>query len=117
MAAVLENVLASSRGVRFLGLNGLGTSPLIDKDPGDPEPDQDAAPPETGQGLQAAFKHGLKLEVSGSYLDTLKVLRKLESLPWTFFWESVDLQVQEYPEAKTEITVFTLSWQRAWIGV
>ena len=119
MAGVLERVLLSSRDVQFISLKGLGVTGLLDS--ADDDNQTTAAEPSTNSGLRAnfrgAFKHGLKLEVQGGFLETLEVLRKLESLPWVFFWESVDLQVDEYPTSHTEITVFTLSWARAWIGV
>ena len=114
MTGVLENVLISSRDVQFIALEGLGASALH-------EPDDSQAPADnaglTNRPLIGAFKHGLRLKVEGGYLETLAMLRKLESLPWVFFWESVDLRVGEYPTTHTEITVFTLSWRQEWIGV
>ena len=114
MTGVLEEVLISSRDVQFIALQGLGASAL--HEPATTQGTADGAEP-TSQPLLGAFKHGLKLQIEGGYLETLAVLRKLESLPWVFFWESVDFKVGDYPTARTEITVFTLSWRQAWIGV
>ena len=114
MASVLESVLQSSADVQFIALKGLGSTALLDSGVEQSEEDANS---ETQTSFRGAFKHGLKLEVEGGYLQTLDMLRKLESLPWVFFWESVDLQVGEYPTSHTAITVFTLSWNREWIGI
>ncbi|MCI0590119.1 MAG: MSHA biogenesis protein MshJ, partial [Gammaproteobacteria bacterium] len=67
--------------------------------------------------LQTAYMHGLRMEFEGGYLDTLDYLRKLEALPWAFFWDSVDFKVEKYPKALGSITVYTLSLDANWIGV
>lgn len=120
MASVLEAVLARSRGVEFLGLKGLGASSILSNDE-DAESEEGArATPKEGTAadrLGSAFKHGLRFEFEGGYLETLALLRELESLPWGFFWDAVNLEVIEYPRSKVSITVFTLSWTKDWIGV
>jgi MSHA biogenesis protein MshJ len=63
------------------------------------------------------FKHGLVMELLGDYLSTLRYLEAVEDLPWHFFWESFEYQVEEYPEGRVKLKVLSLSTQEGWIGV
>ncbi len=119
MANLLETVLRRSRGVQFLRLEGLGANSILEDLPtvSGAETAPGAGGTASRPAVQAAFKHGLLIEFEGGYLEALSVLRELEDLPWVFFWDSVKLGVEEYPTARLAITVFTLSWNRAWIGV
>lgn len=108
MAEVLEAMISKSGNLSLVALNGLGTSPL--------------GPAAPAQGTAAAvqpavaYRHGLRLEFSGPYLDVLEYLRTLESLPWKFLWGSVEYEVSDYPQAKGAIVVYTLSLAPGWIG-
>lgn len=62
-----------------------------------------------------AWRHGFRLEFSGSYLNTLAYLQSLESLGWKFYWETLVLNADEYPTVETAIEVFTLSLDEAWL--
>jgi MSHA biogenesis protein MshJ len=63
------------------------------------------------------FKHGLVMELLGDYLSTLRYLEAVEALPWQFFWESFEYQVEEYPEGRVKLKVLSLSTTEGWIGV
>ena len=125
MAKVLETVLKQSEGLNFVRLEGLGVTPLVKEGTveGIIDVEQDISKADDEQGvfpvasLQMAYLHGLRIEFEGGYLDTLDYLRKLEALPWAFFWDSVDYQVEEYPKGMSSITVYTLSLDENWIGV
>lgn len=110
MPKVLESVLTKFESLEFLGLEGLGVEPLV----AETAQDKDAPAADLQKG---AFRHGLRLRFAGSYLDTLEYLRALEKLPWGFFWESVDLQIGDYPRAEGSVVVYTLSLDRGWIGI
>jgi len=125
MAKVLETVLKQSDGLNFVGLEGLGVTPLVKEGTveGIIDVEHDISKADDEQGvfpvapLQMAYLHGLRIEFEGGYLDTLDYLRKLEALPWAFFWDSIDYQVEEYPKAVSSITIYTLSLDENWIGV
>jgi MSHA biogenesis protein MshJ len=53
-------------------------------------------------------RYQLELEVEGSYLDTMKYLQALEGMPWKFFWQEVDFQVDSHPKAMTRLRLYTL---------
>jgi MSHA biogenesis protein MshJ len=63
------------------------------------------------------YKHGLSITFTGNYFSTLHYLKSLESLPWHFYWETIDYQVKDHPEALTSFTIYTLSFEETWLGV
>jgi len=109
MAAILQSVLEQTRGLEFVSLEGLGSEPLLTGR----NPAKHAV-----EGAETrAFRHGFRVRFNASYLDTLAYLQALEALPWRFFWEAVDLEVTEHPQARASVVVYTLSLDRRWIGV
>lgn len=63
------------------------------------------------------FRHGLRMVFKGEYLETLRYLRNLEQLDNSFFWDSIEYKVQEYPTGEITLEIYTLSTQQGWIGV
>jgi MSHA biogenesis protein MshJ len=63
------------------------------------------------------YRHGLRLELEGSYDDTLQYIERLEQLPWGLVWETLDIQMQDYPRARIVLHLYTLSLQEEWLGV
>ncbi len=57
------------------------------------------------------------MELEGGYMSTHRYLKALEDLPWRFFFESIDYEVINYPQARITLTVHSVSTQEAWIGV
>lgn len=117
MAEVLETLLVKTQGLKVRSLHGLGATPfpeIIQKseDDTDQKNVQDV-----NLDMPQAWRHGLRLEFSGSYLDTLDYLQALEALNWKFYWESIELEVDKYPNVNTAIKVYTLSLDEDWIGV
>lgn len=62
--------------------------------------------------LAGLNRYQLDVELEGSYLDLLVYLQELESMPWKFFWESVDFQVADYPHANSRLQIYTLGAAR-----
>jgi len=67
--------------------------------------------------LPKIYKHGILLELSGSYTATLQYLRMLENLPWKFYWEAMRFEIVDYPTAKISIVIDTLSLNKEWVRV
>ena len=63
------------------------------------------------------YRHGIKLKLSGKYSALQQYLEKLESLSWKFFWQEFDYKVVEYPKGEIEVTLYSLSTKREFIGV
>jgi len=62
------------------------------------------------------YRHGLEIEVEGSYAAFLDYLNTIESLPWRLYWQVLELDVIDYPLNRVRIEVSTLSLDEEWIG-
>jgi len=107
MAKVLELVLAQNTDLKLQRVQSLGAEPLS---PVKPKEGEEAE-------YLGIFSHGLQIEFKGSYLSTLKYLKALDDLPWNFYWDVLELNVEKYPTSNIVITVHTLSFHEGWIGV
>jgi len=107
MAKVLEVVLAQNTDLKLQRVQSLGAEPL--------------SPLKAKKGEEierlGIYRHGLQIEFKGSYLSTLKYLKALDKLPWNFYWDVLELNVDKYPVSTVVITVHTLSFHKGWIGV
>ena len=107
MAKVLEVVLAQNTDLKLQRVQSMGAvplSPLKAKAGEEPE-------------ALGIYRHGMQIEFKGSYLSTLKYLKALNELPWNFYWDVLELNVEKYPVSSIVITVHTLSFHEGWIGV
>lgn len=107
MAKVLEVVLAQNTDLKLQRVQSLGAKPL--------------SPLKVNEGEKSEplgiYQHGMQIEFKGSYLSTLKYLKALDELPWDFYWDVLELNVNKYPVSTIVITVHTLSFHEGWIGV
>lgn len=60
------------------------------------------------------FKHSLRLELSGNHQDILAYVRFLEDLHWKFYWDELDIVVDDYPSTHITLTVYTFSRKSGW---
>lgn len=63
------------------------------------------------------YRHGLEITVAGTYLDFYDYLRTLERLPTQLYWGRAELVVGSYPGAVLKLTVYTVSFDPAWLVV
>jgi MSHA biogenesis protein MshJ len=115
MPKILETVLHKTGGLTLNNLRSLGVTPLVAKE--EPDTVEKSDSKLTADNIDNAYRHGLRIEFTGEYLTTLDYLRSLEELEWGFFWDSFELNVNEYPETKASVEIFTLSLKEEWIGV
>ena len=94
---VLEQVLEQEQGLELLEVDA-GSSPLTGVE----------LPGEENLPAAGIGRYQLQMQLEGSYLATLRYLHALENLPWKFFWESVDYQVTNYPNARITLDLYTL---------
>jgi MSHA biogenesis protein MshJ len=104
MRAMLGEMFERNKQLTLVDLKTLPVTPL-----GTPR-----AGAATYQGL---FRHGIELTVSGAYLDLYEYLRTLERLPAQLYWGRAELSVGEYPSTTLKLTVYTVSFDRAWLTV
>ena len=101
MAQILEEVLTEQDELRLIRIRNLVPEKLTTADQENPT---------------TLFRHGLEIEVDGSFLACLDYLSAIEALPWRLYWQAFDLSVLSYPENRIRIEVSTLSLAEEWIG-
>lgn len=65
----------------------------------------------------SVYRHGVELELSGGYLDTLYFLESLEDLPWHFFWDRIEFVADPPSKGHIKLRLYTLGLDKDWIGV
>ncbi len=102
MRDVLEEMLQREKRLRLIDLKTL------------PVADMSAS---QGQAGRRVFRHGVELTLAGSYLDLHAYLAALEGLSTQLYWGRAEMSVAEYPVATLKLTVYTLSFDQAWLVV
>jgi MSHA biogenesis protein MshJ len=129
MLDLLDKLLARHGEVRVRGLRSLGRSDVLN--PGSsaalaasrPATPATAAASTAGTApLQAApapagglYRHGVELQLEGSYADLLAYLQAMEGLPQRMLWGSASLQVEQHPRCVLTLRVHTLSRDPHWL--
>jgi MSHA biogenesis protein MshJ len=108
MARLVEQVLARSKRLEIVKLESLPPTPVAAAAPA-----AGAAPVAAG----AVYKHGMRVELRGGYMDILAYLRELEGLPWKVFWGQATLESEKYPVSHLTLVIYTLSTREGWIGI
>ena len=101
MAQVLEGVLKEQSRLTLVRIRNTTPDSLsADEDPAD----------------VTFYRHGLEIEIEGTYAACLDYLSAIESLPWRLYWQVLELDVINYPLNRIRIEVGTLSLDEEWIG-
>jgi MSHA biogenesis protein MshJ len=108
MPQMLEKVLINSKELKVVSLQSI---PPIAISFGQGKEGQEALKD------PALYRHGVKLVFEGEYFAIQSYLVKLESLDWQFYWKKFDYKVSHYPLATVELEIYTLSTNKAFIGV
>lgn len=101
MAQVLEGILREQPRLTLVEIRNTAPEPLTSDDELHPT---------------TFYRHGLEIEVEGSYLAVLDYLTEIESLPWRLYWQMLEIEVIEYPRNRIRLEVSTLSLDEEWIG-
>ena len=123
MAKILEQVLSQQTNLHFMRIQSLAAKPLLVKTPeinnkAEQNSNSDTQAIESPEFTDiGVYQHGIEMEFSGSYLETLGFLKQLKQLPWNFYWDDVLFDVVKYPKSTVIIRVHTLSLKEGWLGV
>lgn len=112
MRAVVEGLLARTRGVALVELKTLAAETVAAGAKPGAKPAAKPAP-----AGRLIYRHGVELTVSGSYLDLLGYARELEKLPSQLYWGALELDAVAYPKVSLKLTLYTLSLDPAWLSV
>ncbi len=115
MASMLENMLHERGDLKLVSLQNLPVAPLfkgqeLDAAQSEEEKQEDA------EDVFGLYRHGIQLVFEGNYMSTKDYLANLEQLPWKFYWQSFNYEVQKYPTAVVQLNIYTLSTSKWWIG-
>ena len=113
MSQVLEQLLKRTSRMTLHGLRTLPPEAVVAPLAGDAA----ATSAALDAGSVNIYRHGVELELDGTYLEALAFLQAVEGLPWRFFWDQVEFTVVEHPQGRMKLTLYTLGLQEGWIGV
>lgn len=118
--ALLQDLLRHNRSVSLVAMKTLPVQALgvpavaaVNTAPGDGAGPDRAGQPATP--VSTVYKHGVEITVQGSYLDLLRYLDGIESLPWQMFWGTAEVDGQNYPTVTLTLRLYTLSLDEAWL--
>jgi|GEM_PF-5019183 len=63
------------------------------------------------------YKHGIQLEISGSYRNHVRFLEKLKNLPWHIFWEQLNLEASEPGKVIVSLGIYTINYSPVWLEI
>lgn len=109
MADMLKDMLEKQTAMKFISLENRPAKPEFTEklDPLDTE-QRDAI---------TIYRHSVVLKMQGSYGDTLAYLKQLENLPWRFYWQGIEIESKDYPDALITLEVYTLGFGKGLVGV
>jgi MSHA biogenesis protein MshJ len=61
------------------------------------------------------YRHGLELEVEGSWTDLQRYLESVEHAPKRLLWDRMELQAQRHPLVGMKLVLYTLSTDPSWL--
>jgi MSHA biogenesis protein MshJ len=102
MREVLEEMLERDKRLRLVDLKTLPITDLAGTQ---------------GEAGRRIFRHGVELTLSGSYLDLHAYLAALERMSTQLYWGQAEMSVSAYPVTTLKLTVYTLSFDKAWLVV
>lgn len=103
MAKVLEEFVGQQSDLRLVGLRSLGAEP-VSVEGGSKE-------------VVRLFKHGVSIQVVGSYDGIRRYLRALETSHWRLYWENIEIKTEHYPKIMATLGVYTLGLSDNWLSL
>jgi MSHA biogenesis protein MshJ len=102
MASVLQDVLKSSNNVKMKSVIANPPVPLTFSEQGT-------------DNKAVIYQHSTVVVLTGNYFALTAVLERLDTLPWSLGWQSIDYKVTEYPDAELTLHLLTVSDNESYI--
>ena len=116
---LLAGLLNRSKGLRLVALRKVPVTGIIERPPAGAAPAGSSAKPAEaaldGAPGSNVFRHGVEIQIEGSYPALLAYLTELEKSPEHVIWGGVKLKVGVYPLSVLTVTVYTLSLDKTWL--
>lgn len=109
LSQLLHDVLQKTQTVELIEMTTLPTMTQTLSDDDSSRSDEEP--------VMGVYQHGVTMLVRGGFSEINSFLVELESLPWRFYWESLQYEVTQYPNASVKINVYTLSAEEGFLGV
>lgn len=106
LPVLLKEILEQHPGLTFEKLETLPVEELKLLIAANGSPGDNADEKNTSTGV---FKHTVELSLKGSYLALFNYLQSIEQMPWQLYWQELDYNSDQYPNASIRIQVYTLS--------
>ena len=116
IVSILEELLETSGDLELVELRSHAPQPITSQAASEGEAAGSADSPARVTD-STLYRHGLTLEIQGSFAATAEYLRRLEASPWHLLWERFQYTVEEHPAARIRIDLHTISDQEDWIRV
>ncbi|MFQ3248447.1 MAG: MSHA biogenesis protein MshJ [Glaciecola sp.] len=119
MPFVLEQLFADAKKLKLIGMSSIVPTNIFENAPQADEKEKVDVAKQAGKKeiVPELFKHGLRISFEGSFFDTREFLLAAEKMPWKLHWQEINFEVDEYPRARVDIELFTLSTSEAYIHV
>ncbi len=133
IAPLLETLLRGNGKLQLVSLKTLPVSGVgavfgtasgdsagkVSGETGAPSKDALAAAAAKGEPIakpaELLYRHGVEIVLQGGYLDMINYMAELEAMPAQLFWGKARLDVDEYPQARLSLTLYTLSLDPTWM--
>ena len=116
IAPLLETILKANGKLQLVSMQTFPVSPVGEGAfAGRPKAAAAVGQAAPATALELLYRHGVELTVRGNYLDMVDYMEALEAMPTQLFWGRADLEVEQYPNARLTLTVYTLSMDRKWM--
>ena len=111
MPRLVQQILARNRGLQIVRVENLPAEPLYSNNaaPG--------AAPTDANAVAQLYKHGMRIELRGQYLDMVRYLRALEAMPAKVFWGKVYYAAETYPNSRLTLDIYTIGLNKVWLEV
>jgi MSHA biogenesis protein MshJ len=115
MAPLLDAILRANARLQLVSMKTLAVGSVNEMAaaPG-AQPAPDAARP-AATPADMLYRHGVEVSVRGNFLDLVDYMGALESMPTQLFWGRALLEVEEYPNSRLTLTLYTLSLDSKWM--
>ncbi|MCU4675055.1 type II secretion system protein M [Catenovulum sp. 2E275] len=118
MSEMLEAMLSQTDSLKLVQLKSLPTENLLEQVYNNSNsgiatsPDSDFRPENI-----SLYQQGISLTIEGDYQSIYQFLQQAEQLPWHFYWRKFNYKVTQYPLARLEVELITLSLTQGFVGL
>lgn len=113
MPRLVQQMLEKNQALQMIKMENLPAQAL-DEEKNATAP---ATQPATANNAARVYRHGMRIELRGKYVDIVRYLRALEALPSKVFWGEVRFESETYPVSRVTLVIYTISLNKAWLEV